>query len=74
MPFEVEDHRDRADVGRDLDGVAAAGLLGRAELALVVVQVGVGAGEEVGLADEVLDAGAGADLLVVDRGAAVRLW
>ena len=69
--LEVVDDGHRADVRRHLDGVGAAGLLRLGDL--IGGQERVRAGEGVGLADEVRDAGAGADLLVVDRGAAVCL-
>src|SRR3546814_10677030 len=66
LDVDVVDHCDRGDVGRDLDRVGAtAPLLGGAELALVVLEGGVGAGEERAALDEPLAAGAGDDGLVV---------
>src|SRR6476661_10172170 len=70
--LEVERDRDGRDVGRDLDRVlAVAALLGGGELALVVVEVGVGAGEADAALDEVGATVAGADGVVVDGHVAV---
>jgi hypothetical protein len=63
----VEGDGDRPEHDRELDGIAAAGLprLGQG----VVAQVALGGTEVDGLQQELLDATAGSDGLVVDAGA-----
>ena len=70
--LHVVEDRDRAHVVRDLDGVGAAALLGRVDLALVGVERGVGAGEVDAARVELLDAGTRAGRVVVHGDVAPR--
>src|SRR5690606_14761430 len=69
--LDVVDDRDRRDVGRDLQDLAAAALLGRGQL--VVVQIRVGAAEVGAARDELLTTATGTDRVVVDRHVRVGL-
>ena len=69
-PLQVVDHRDRRDVGRDLDDVAAAALLRRGQL--LGLEVGVAAGERDAAGEELGPARTGAGGVVVDGRVGVR--
>jgi hypothetical protein len=71
--LEVVDDRDRADVVGDLDEVAGAALGRRLDLAVLLGQRGVGAGERVAAGDELLATAPGADRVVVDHDVGVGL-